>query len=95
MIVYGIDEITHAFTGECECQIDPVASKREGKPVYLMPSGCTAVPPPEFDVKTQFVEFVDGGWVIHDIPPDDDPPKAYEAMTYEEAYDELKKGVAL
>lgn len=59
-----------------ECQIDPLESKIQGKPVYMIPPNSTDIKPPEIN-DNDTLRFVDGAWVIeeqHDIYVDPEEP---------------------
>lgn len=61
MKAYRFNPDTLIFDGEQERQIDPVASRKAGEEIYLMPANCTEAKPPAgkdgFDIV-----FVDGKW---------------------------------
>lgn len=53
-------------------QADP-SPLEEG--VFLIPAHATEVAPPDFDPSSHFCRFVDGGWVLAEIPqPEPEPP---------------------
>lgn len=47
MKAYRYNPTTSLYEGEQERQLDPVATRRQGKEVFLMPASCTDVEPPE------------------------------------------------
>lgn len=61
MNAYRFNPDTLIYESEQERQIDPVASRKAGKNIYLMPANCTEAKPPAgkdgFDIV-----FVDGKW---------------------------------
>lgn len=54
MKAYRFNPDTLIFEGEQERQIDPVATRKAGENIYLMPANCTDVEPPaakeEYDI---------------------------------------------
>lgn len=66
MKAYKYDRTTKEHDGEQVCQIDPVATRREGHSVYLLPAHCTFAPPPEPQTGKKIV-FKNGGWEYEDI----------------------------
>lgn len=66
MKAYKYDRTTKEYDGEQVCQIDPVATRREGHSVYLLPAHCTFAPPPEPQTGKKIV-FKNGGWEYEDI----------------------------
>ena len=61
MKAYRFNPKTFTFEGEQERQIDPIASRRAGKNIYLMPANCTEIKPP-VDKDGFDIIFVDGKW---------------------------------
>lgn len=45
MKAYRYNPVTLIFEGEQERQIDPIASRKAGETIYLMPANCTATEP--------------------------------------------------
>lgn len=87
MKAYKYDRTTKEHDGEQVCQIDPVATRREGHSVYLLPAHCTFAPPPEPQTGKKIV-FKNGGWEYEDIviAPVPAPTKtALEACGYSAA----------
>lgn len=84
MKAYRFNPDTLIFEGEQERQIDPVASRKAGENVYLMPANCTDVEPPAgkdgFDIV-----FVDGKWSYKEQEKKEEPsqPEPYEPTTEE------------
>lgn len=82
MKAYRFNHDTLIYEGEQERQIDPVASRKAGKPIYLMPANCTDVEPPVnkdgFDIV-----FADGKWSYKEQEKKEEPsqPKPYEPTT--------------
>lgn len=79
MKAYRFNPDTLIFEGEQERQIDPLASRKAGKNIYLMPANCTEAKPPEgkdgFDIV-----FVDGKWDYKEQEKKEEPsqPEPYE-----------------
>ena len=82
MKAYRFNPDTLIFEGEQERQIDPVASRKAGKPIYLMPANCTEAKPPAgkdgFDII-----FSDGKWNYKEQEKKEEPsqPEPYEPTT--------------
>lgn len=82
MKAYRFNPDTLIFEGEQERQIDPVASRRAGKDIYLMPANCTEAKPPAgkdgFDIV-----FADGRWSYKEQEKKEEPsqPEPYEPTT--------------
>ena len=81
MKAYRFNPDTLIFEGEQERQIDPVASRRAGKNIYLMPANCTEAKPPAgkdgFDII-----FVDGKWDYKEQEKKEETqPEPYEPTT--------------
>nr|DAF83835.1 MAG TPA: hypothetical protein [Caudoviricetes sp.] len=82
MKAYRFNPDTLIFEGEQERQIDPVASRKAGKNIYLMPANCTDVEPPAgkdgFDIV-----FADGKWSYKEQEKKEEPsqPEPYEPTT--------------
>ncbi len=73
------------YIGIAERQIDPVASKREGKEVWLLPANSTTIAPPEFDPKKERAVWDGSKWAIDAIPPTPEPePEPPTSPTTEE-----------
>lgn len=62
---YSYDEHTFEYIDKGEADIDPVATKREGKPVYLAPAYATLKKPPSL-TKYKVAVFQNDTWVIKD-----------------------------
>lgn len=81
MKAYRFNPKTFTFEGEQESQIDPVASRRAGENIYLMPANCTEIKPPVnkdgFDII-----FVDGRWDYKEQEKKEEiQPEPYEPTT--------------
>lgn len=68
MIVYIYDNITGEYKGQKEAFLDPMASKRLGKEVYLQPANGTFIEPPKVNKpKNEVAIFKNGEWIVeHD-----------------------------
>lgn len=82
MKAYRFNPDTLIFEGEQERQIDPVASRKAGEEIYLMPANCTDVEPPEGKAGFDIV-FVDGKWSYKEQEKKEEPsqPEPYEPTT--------------
>ena len=82
MKAYRFNPDTLIFEGEQERQIDPVASRKAGKNIYLMPANCTDVEPPASKDGFDIV-FVDGKWNYKEQEKEEEPsqPEPYEPTT--------------
>ena len=82
MKAYRFNPDTLIFEGEQERQIDPVASRKAGKEIYLMPANCTMSKPPAgkdgFDIV-----FDKGKWSYKEQEKKEEPsqPEPYEPTT--------------
>lgn len=82
MKAYRFNPDTLIFEGEQERQIDPIATRKAGKPIYLMPANCTDVEPPA--VKAGFdIIFEAGKWSYREQEKKDEAkePEPYEPTT--------------
>lgn len=82
MKAYRFNPDTLIYEGEQERQIDPVATRKAGENVYLMPANCTEVKPPT--VKEGFdIVFVDGKWSYKEQEKKEEAkePEPYEPTT--------------
>lgn len=81
MKAYRFNPKTYTFEGEQERQIDPVASRRAGKNIYLMPANCTEIKPP-VDKDGFDIIFVDGKWDYKEQEKKEEiQPEPYEPIT--------------
>ncbi len=82
MKAYRFNPDTLIFEGEQERQIDPVASRKAGKNIYLMPANCTETKPPAGKAGFDIV-FVDGKWNYKEQEKNEEPsqPEPYEPTT--------------
>lgn len=64
MIAYSYDKESSAYIGTTSCQIDPLASKKEGKVIYLLPANSTFIKPPIYNLKTETPIWSENEWVI-------------------------------
>lgn len=82
MKAYRFNPDTLIYEGEQERQIDPVASRKAGKNIYLMPANCTETKPPA--VKDGFdIVFVNDKWSYKEQEKKEEPsqPEPYEPTT--------------
>lgn len=54
------------YIGEQECQLDPIASRRQGHDVWLLPANCTWIEPPE-NKNGYKVKWMGGEWGYEEI----------------------------
>lgn len=81
MKAYRFNPKTFTFEGEQERQIDPVASRRAGENIYLMPANCTEIKPP-VDKDGFDIIFVDGKWDYKEQEKKEETqPEPYEPTT--------------
>lgn len=82
MKAYRFNPDTLIFEGEQERQIDPVASRKAGKEIYLMPANCTDVKPPAGKAGFDLI-FSDGKWYYKAQEKKDEAkePEPYEPTT--------------
>jgi len=85
MQIYHYDRATGEYLGSTPAQIDPMATKREGKEVYLLPAYATDIPP--LDPKEGFTQvFIDGKWVYAEIiVPEQEPEPVFTPEEIQEA----------
>jgi hypothetical protein len=62
MIIYNYDEITKEYIGQCNADLDPEETKRQGKNVYLIPANATTKKPPK--AKENEIVIYNEGWEI-------------------------------
>lgn len=74
MYAYKYDENKY-YAGQQECQIDPLESKKQGHPVYLLPADCTWKEPLNekegYKIKWNGNEW---GYELIPIEPEPEPP---------------------
>ena len=83
MIAYRYDPTTNLYAGEQERQLDPVASQKAGKEVYLMPADCTTIEP--LEEKEGFnIKWNGESWEYEEQPKKEpEPPEEKEPTTEE------------
>lgn len=67
------------YAGQQDCQIDPLESKKQGHPVYLLPANCTWKEP--LNEKEGYkIKWNGEAWEYEEIPvpPDPEPPTLEE-----------------
>lgn len=77
------------YAGQQECQIDPLESKKQGHPVYLLPANCTWKEP--LNEKEGYkIKWNGEAWEYEEIPvpPEPEPPTLEEVK--EQKINELK-----
>ena len=77
------------YAGQQECQLDPIATKREGHDVWLLPANCTWAEPLT-DKEGYKIKWNGEAWEYEEIPvpPDPEPPTLEEVK--EQKINELK-----
>ena len=78
MYAYKYDENKY-YAGQQECQIDPLESKKQGHPVYLLPADCTWAEP--LNEKEGYkIKWNGEAWEYEEIPvpPEPEPPTLEE-----------------
>ncbi len=88
MFAYRYDENNY-YAGQQDCQLDPIATKREGHEVWLLPAGCTWVEPLT-DKEGYKIKWNGEAWEYEEIPvpPEPEPPTLEEVK--EQKINELK-----
>lgn len=82
MKAYRFNPDTFIYECEQERQIDPVASRKAGKLIYLMPANCTEAKPPADKAGFDII-FSAGKWSYKEQEKKDEPsqPEPYEPTT--------------
>lgn len=82
MKAYRFNPDTLVFEGEQERQIDPVASRKAGEEIYLMPANCTETKPPADKAGFNII-FEAGKWSYKEQEKKEEPsqPEPYEPTT--------------
>lgn len=62
---YNYDKITREYTGSGVAEINPVATKREGKEVYYAPAYATLKKPPTVN-KYKIPVYINDAWIVKD-----------------------------
>lgn len=76
MIAYGYDE-KGFYTGEKNCQLDPIESRKAGSEIWLLPANATWEKPLS-DKEGFNVKFQDGSWIYEEIPQPEPKPEPTE-----------------
>ena len=78
MFAYRYDENNY-YAGQQDCQLDPIATKREGNEVWLLPANCTWEEPLE-DKEGFRIKWNGFVWEYEEIPvpPEPEPPTLEE-----------------
>ena len=78
MYAYKYDENKY-YAGQQDCQLDPIATKREGHEVWLLPANCTWEEPLE-EKEGYKIKWNGNEWEYEEIPvpPDPEPPTLEE-----------------
>ena len=88
MFAYRYDENNY-YAGQQDCQLDPIATKREGHEVWLLPANCTWEEPLE-EKEGYKIKWNGEAWEYEEIPvpPEPEPPTLEEVK--EQKIRELK-----
>lgn len=73
--------IGNKYIGEQQCQIDPIASRKAGKEIYLLPGDCTYIKPELEKKEGSDIVFntQENKWEYFEIPKVEDPtPQAQQ-----------------
>lgn len=83
-VAYGYDSETKKYTGEMQCQRDPLESEMAGHDIFLMPGNATDVVPPE---EKEGFDIVWNGesWGYKEKKKEEEP-KPYEPTELDNAY---------
>lgn len=99
MQAYSYDQKGH-YTGQYNCQLDPIATQKNGEAVYLLPASATFLPPPEYSPETEVPVWDGGKWTVEALPepdsepePTPEPEPAPEYVTYSELAAAIREGV--
>ena len=81
MFAYRYDENNY-YAGQQECQLDPIATKREGHEVWLLPADCTWEEPLE-EKEGYKIKWNGEAWDYEEIPvpPEPEPPTLDEVKS--------------
>ena len=88
MYAYKYNEDKY-YAGQQECQIDPLESKKQGHPVYLLPANCTWQEPLT-DKEGYKVKWNGNEWEYEEIPVDPEPEPPTLEEVKEQKINELK-----
>ena len=88
MKAYRYNFETFIYEGEQERQLDPVATAKAGKEIYLMPADCTTIKP--LEEKEGFnIKWNGESWEYDEIPKEEDPSPESTELTIEQKIDNL------
>ena len=89
MKAYKYDSKSKKYVGEINCQLDPIATKRTGKDVYLLPANATYEIP--LEEKDGFYVVWNGSvWEYQEIPQPEPTPEPTPEEKKQMRIDELK-----
>lgn len=63
MLIYNYDKTTHEYLSTQNVDADPMATKRQGKFVPLLPANSTLIEPPNY-TENQIPVFENGQWIV-------------------------------
>ena len=72
MIAYSYDD-NGKYVGTYNCQLDPMATKREGYDVYLLPANATFEEPPDYDPETEISVWNGEAWTVEILADKTEP----------------------
>lgn len=67
MLAYSFDAKTGRFSGIVNCKLDPIRSKIEKDPIYLLPADSTFIAPLIFDEESQVAVWCNDNWHIEEL----------------------------
>lgn len=82
MKVYHYDSITGIYVGETNAHVDPMATKREGREVYMLPANSSFDPIPELR-EGFYIKRTSDKWEYEAIPITEESPQESEMVRSE------------
>lgn len=61
------------YTGVCHCQIDPIATRKAKKEVYLLPGNAIFEEPPPYNPQKEKLIWKGAAWAVETIPQVSEP----------------------
>lgn len=77
------------YTGTYDCQLDPIATQREGENVYLLPASATWTAPPEYDPDIEIPVWDGAQWAVEPLPEPEPEPEPEPQATDTEVLNAL------
>lgn len=98
MNAYIFDE-NGRYTLKYSAQLDPIATQKSGREVYLLPASATFLPPPGYNPETEIPVWDGEQWAVEALPepdpepePTPEPEPAPEYVTYSELAAAIREG---